>query len=207
MSRPKKSGLARAIFPVYGLLFICLGLFGCPKQPPPPIITPKKKVEKKTEKKAEEVTPSKRIEEEVTEPVIPRPPIEEEPVKPQRVPDVEFTKSYKTVHFEYDRSRLTLSARKTLKENAELIRKDLSKSPNLKLLIEGHCDERGTNEYNLALGERRAFSARDYLISLGIPANTLYTKSWGEEKPDDSRHNEESWRRNRRAEFQTSKGE
>ncbi|NIS71529.1 MAG: OmpA family protein, partial [Proteobacteria bacterium] len=67
--------------------------------------------------------------------------------------------------------------------------------------IEGHCDERGTNEYNLALGERRAMSARNYLMSLGIPRNRLSTISYGEEMPVDSQHNEDAWAKNRRGHF------
>ena len=199
----------RTILPVYALLFISFGLFGCAKKAPPPIMTPKKKVEKPAEEKPISPPPPKRVERKAPEPVSPPPRslIEEEPIKPQRVPEVEFTKSYQTVFFEYDRSRLTSTARQILKENAELIRKDLRKHHEFKLLIEGHCDERGTNEYNLALGERRSFSARDYLISLGIPAGTLYTKSWGEEKPVVYGHDEDAWRKNRRAEFQISKGE
>ena len=127
---------------------------------------------------------------------------------PQRVPEVDFVESsYEMIHFEYDKSRLLQDARRILKENVELLRKDLQKNPGLKLLIDGHCDERGTNEYNLALGERRAFSARDYMISLGIPANILYTKSWGEEKPLDPGQSERAWARNRRAEFHIYKGE
>jgi peptidoglycan-associated lipoprotein len=121
---------------------------------------------------------------------------------------VEFIESnYETVYFEYDQSRLTAEARRILGKNADMIRGSLEKHPELKILIEGHCDERGTNEYNLALGERRAFSARDYLISLGTPAAALFTKSWGEEKPVDPGHSEKAWARNRRAEFSVYKGE
>ena len=67
--------------------------------------------------------------------------------------------------------------------------------------IEGHCDERGTNEYNLALGERRAESARAYLVDLGISASRLSTISYGEERPLDNRSNEEAWSKNRRGQF------
>jgi len=77
----------------------------------------------------------------------------------------------------------------------------LSKNPNLKIQIEGHCDERGTAEYNLALGQRRANSAMKYLISLGIPAGRLSTISYGEEKPLDPAHNDEAWAKNRRGHF------
>jgi peptidoglycan-associated lipoprotein len=84
-----------------------------------------------------------------------------------------------------------------LKENAAL----LHKYPKVKIQIEGHCDERGTNEYNLALGERRANSTRNYLISLGISPDRISTISYGEERPLDPGHNEEAWAKNRRAHF------
>jgi peptidoglycan-associated lipoprotein len=77
----------------------------------------------------------------------------------------------------------------------------LKKFPNIKIQIEGHCDERGTNEYNLALGERRANSTKKYLLSLGVSENRMSTISYGEEKPMDSAHNEEAWAKNRRAHF------
>ena len=77
----------------------------------------------------------------------------------------------------------------------------MKKYPNVKIQIEGHCDERGTIEYNLALGERRANSAKKYLISLGMPADQISTISYGKEKPLDSGHNEEAWAKNRRDHF------
>jgi peptidoglycan-associated lipoprotein len=67
--------------------------------------------------------------------------------------------------------------------------------------IEGHCDERGTDEYNIALGERRANSAKRYLVNLGVDSSRLETVSYGEEKPVDSGHNEAAWKKNRRAHF------
>ena len=84
-------------------------------------------------------------------------PVVEGPVKIKRVPPVEFVESnYGMNHFDYDKSQLLPEARKILRKNAELIKKNLQKHLDFKLLIEGHCDERGTSEYNLALGERRA---------------------------------------------------
>jgi peptidoglycan-associated lipoprotein len=82
-----------------------------------------------------------------------------------------------------------------LKQNAAL----LAKYPRVKIQIEGHCDERGTSQYNLALGERRATSTKQYLITLGISADRISTISYGEEKPLDPGHNEEAWAKNRRA--------
>jgi len=101
------------------------------------------------------------------------------------------------IHFAFDRYDLSPEARGILAKNAEFI----LKFPRAKIQIEGHCDERGTNEYNLALGERRALSAKKYLVSLGVPAHRLATISYGEELPIDPRHNEEAWAKNRRAHF------
>jgi peptidoglycan-associated lipoprotein len=84
-----------------------------------------------------------------------------------------------------------------LKGNAAL----LKKYPKVKVQTEGHCDERGTLEYNLALGERRANSTKKYLLSLGIPSDRISTISYGEEKPLDPCHHEEAWAKNRRAHF------
>ena len=74
-------------------------------------------------------------------------------------------------------------------------------NPQKEVVIEGHCDERGTEEYNIALGERRANSAKKYLINLGVNPSQLSTISFGEEKPADPGHNEEAWAKNRRDEF------
>ena len=101
------------------------------------------------------------------------------------------------IHFEFDKSRLLPEAKKILREKAEW----LSMHPDVTVTIEGHCDERGTNEYNLALGDRRAESARRFLTDLGISAGRLTTVSYGEERPLDPRHNEEAWAKNRRAHF------
>ncbi len=77
----------------------------------------------------------------------------------------------------------------------------MKKNPGAKLLIEGHCDERGTAEYNMALGERRATAVKNYLVSLGVPKAALSTVSFGKEKPLDPGHDEEAWAKNRRAHF------
>ena len=101
------------------------------------------------------------------------------------------------VHFEFDRSEIQPEYKKTLEGNAEWLKKNSS----AKVVVEGHCDERGTEEYNIALGHRRAKSAKDYLTSLGIDSGRLSTKSYGEEKPLESCHNESCWWKNRRADF------
>jgi peptidoglycan-associated lipoprotein len=101
------------------------------------------------------------------------------------------------LQFEFDRWELTPEARRTLEDMAAA----LKAYPSLKLLIEGHADERGTPEYNLALGERRAQVAREYLVTLGVEAARLDIISYGEERPLDPAHNEVAWALNRRAHF------
>jgi len=102
----------------------------------------------------------------------------------------------KDIHFDFDKYDIRPAEATILKENATF----LKKYPNVKIQVEGHCDERGTNEYNLALGERRANSTQKYLISLGISPNRISVISYGEEKPlDPAHHNEEAWTKNRRA--------
>lgn len=99
------------------------------------------------------------------------------------------------VFFELDSSVLGADARRTLERQAEWLRL----FPEVALVIEGHCDERGTREYNLALGERRANAAREYLISLGVAPSRLRTISYGKERPYALGHNDEAWALNRRA--------
>jgi peptidoglycan-associated lipoprotein len=101
------------------------------------------------------------------------------------------------VLFDFDQSVLTPAARSILERKAAWLRNN----PGKAVTIEGHCDERGTADYNIALGERRANSARDFLVDLGISGSRLRTVSYGEEQPLDPRHNESAWAKNRRAHF------
>jgi peptidoglycan-associated lipoprotein len=101
----------------------------------------------------------------------------------------------KEIYFEFDRYDIRAQDAEILKENAAL----LKRFSKVKVQIEGHCDERGTLEYNLALGERRANSAKNYLLSIGVSADRLSTISYGEERPADPSHSEEAWSQNRRA--------
>ena len=101
------------------------------------------------------------------------------------------------VYFAFDSSDLKSEARELLQEKAAI----LEDNPALKVIIEGHCDERGTQEYNLALGERRARAAYEFLILLGIDAQRLQIVSYGEERPAIDGHNEAAWAKNRRCEF------
>ena len=101
------------------------------------------------------------------------------------------------IHFEFDSSTLLPEAQEILNKKAEWLRNN----PDVAATIEGHCDERGTNEYNLALGDRRAASAKTFLVDLGIAGTRLTCISYGEERPVDPGHNEEAWAKNRRAHF------
>jgi peptidoglycan-associated lipoprotein len=101
------------------------------------------------------------------------------------------------IHFDFDSSAIRSDAREILQANAALLMKNKFSS----ITIEGHCDERGTSEYNLALGQRRADETKRYLTNLGIKESLIQTVSYGEEHPLDPAHNEEAWAKNRRAHF------
>jgi peptidoglycan-associated lipoprotein len=101
------------------------------------------------------------------------------------------------IHFDFDKSSLTPAAQAILRDKAAY----LMANTNVSVIIEGHCDERGTNEYNMALGDRRAGSAKNFLVDLGIASGRLTTISYGEEKPVDPASNEAAWTKNRRAHF------
>jgi peptidoglycan-associated lipoprotein len=140
---------------------------------------------------------------EVSEPSVkeaPPAPMEVAPA-PQPAPGVAVTEERRSqfddVLFDFDQSELKEDGRRTCEAVADY----LTKNPQAKILIEGHCDERGTAEYNLALGERRATAVMTYLVSLGVPKAALSTISFGEERPLDPGNNEEAWARNRRAHF------
>ncbi len=117
-------------------------------------------------------------------------PVVAEPTKPQ-VAEVELG----DVYFAFDMYSLSAEARATLADNADI----LLANPGTMITIEGHCDERGTEEYNLGLGERRASSAKNYLVSLGVSASRIKTISYGEERPFQWGHNEDAWSQNRLA--------
>ncbi len=102
-----------------------------------------------------------------------------------------------TVNFDYDKSSISADARKKLQGNAEWIKNN----PRAKVQIEGHCDARGSIEYNVALGERRANAVKNYLTSLGVASERLSVISYGKEKPVDPADNDRAWAKNRRANF------
>ena len=101
------------------------------------------------------------------------------------------------IQFEFDMANITPDARAVLDNNASC----LKENAQMQISIEGHCDERGSAEYNLALGERRASAVKQYLVDLGVPSSRLRTVSFGEAKPAVQGHNESAWRYNRRSEF------
>ena len=110
-------------------------------------------------------------------------------------PKTELIRIGDRVLFDYDSHELDDSDRQILKAQADF----LKQNPSLKITIEGHCDERGTREYNLALGERRANAAKDYLMTYGISADRISVISYGKERPVDSGSNPLSWSKNRRS--------
>jgi len=134
----------------------------------------------------------------VPEPVrVPAEPLREDGIRSGNIDEINRNSPLKPVFFDYDSSDLSPAAKSALDENAGV----LKKYGTWVLTIEGHCDERGTPEYNLALGERRAVSARTYLVALGIAADRLRNVSYGKEFPFDPGHDEAAWAKNRRAHF------
>lgn len=135
----------------------------------------------------------------VTAPPPPPPP----PAAPKATLDERLSKDVSDVYFDYDKSDIREDARAMLTKNADALKAILADFPNASIAVEGHCDERGSAEYNLGLGDRRAASARDFLVQLGVPADRLRTISYGKERPVCTESNEDCWQRNRRAHFST----
>lgn len=113
-----------------------------------------------------------------------------------------FNTQIKDVFFEFDRADILPEAREILKMNAEILAKRI---PKAQILIEGHCDERGSEEYNLALGDRRAYSVKEFLMEHGVDGSRIRTISYGNERPFDPAHTEEAYAKNRRAHFVLAK--
>ena len=120
-----------------------------------------------------------------------------DPLTRAAIEDINKDSPLKPVFFAYDSDVLDETARKTMAANAEVMKK----YGTWVITIEGHCDERGTAEYNLALGDRRAIAAKNYMVTLGIAADRLRTVSYGNEFPFDPAHEESAWKQNRRAHF------
>lgn len=108
-----------------------------------------------------------------------------------------FLKDIRDAYFDYDSAAIRPDAREGLQKSADF----LKSYPSARVTVEGHCDERGSTEYNMALGDRRASAVKQYLVSLGVPTNQVLTTSWGKEKPFCSQPNEACWQQNRRGHF------
>ncbi len=154
----------------------------CAKKAVGPTTKAEKKMTDEAAKKAEEEAARQRA-------------LEEQRLKEARQAREAFVNEM--IHFAFDSSALDAAAQDILKKKAAY----LQANPDVRVVIEGHCDERGTVEYNLALGERRAQAAKAFLVNLGIDANRLETISYGEERPIDPGHNEAAWAKNRRDQF------
>ena len=134
----------------------------------------------------------------VAEPtIVPPEPVRDDAISSASLDELNKNSPLKPVFYELDSSELNAESQKTLDDNAALMKR----YPSWTVTVEGHCDERGTAEYNLALGERRAITARAYLVSLGIPAGRVRTVSYGKEFPFDPGHDESAFAKNRRAHF------
>jgi peptidoglycan-associated lipoprotein len=128
---------------------------------------------------------------------VPAEPIASDTLSSTDIDTLNKNSPFQPVFFAYDEDVIDAAGQQALNHNAELMKK----YPTWIVTIEGHADERGTAEYNLALGERRALASRNYLVSLGIPADRLRTVSYGKEFPFEPGHDEGSWSKNRRAHF------
>ena len=127
----------------------------------------------------------------------PTPPVVEDTITNRSLDEINLDSPFEPVFFGLDSAELDATARAVAAANADILRR----FPTWTITVEGHCDERGTAEYNLALGERRAEAVRAYLLSLGIAADRIRTVSYGKEFPFDPGHNEAAWAANRRGHF------
>ena len=136
----------------------------------------------------------------VTAPPPPPPPPASAPSKSL---EERVTSELQDAYFDYDKSEIRGDAQTALTQDATALKSILADFPNASIVLEGHCDERGSAEYNLALGDRRASSAKDFLVQLGVPADRLKTISYGKERPVCTESNESCWQKNRRVHFAT----
>ena len=167
----------KKILLISGLILIMLLALGCGKKVAPP-------VEEEPVAVVDTATPP------------PPPPVTPPPPPPQ-VEEADFN----VIHFDFDKYNIRPDQLALLNANVRL----LKENPDMMIKIEGNCDERGTTEYNLALGDRRAVAVKTYLMDAGIPEERISTISYGEERPVDPGHNEAAWAKNRRAEFRIVK--
>jgi peptidoglycan-associated lipoprotein len=131
----------------------------------------------------------------------PPPPPPPPAAKPKATIDQRLGSDVQDAYFDYDKSDIRSDAQATLTQDAAALNSILADFPSSVIVIEGHCDERGSAEYNLGLGDRRATATKDFLVQLGVSADRLRTISYGKERPQCSESNESCWQRNRRAHF------
>jgi peptidoglycan-associated lipoprotein len=189
-----RSAAPRAVLVV--LVMLAIGVSACGKKKPPVAraIPPPAAAPSPSGSASRVPAPP----EPVAEPtIVPPEPLREDSIASASLDDINRNSPLKPVFFEYDSSELAGDAMGILNANALV----LKKYPSWTITIEGHCDERGTAEYNLALGERRAVASRAYLVSLGISADRLRTVSYGKEFPFEPGHDENAYVKNRRAHF------
>lgn len=190
---PERKGILVTLAVV---LLFCFSLVDCTRKPAEP-----GPGEQMTQTQALEETPDTQVKVEELTPSAGEmsPPEEMETMSPESARKTAGfdVSDLMDVFFAFDQSDLTSEGRDKLAGNARL----LKAASGVKIVIEGHCDERGTSEYNLGLGERRASVVKNYLVSLGVSASRIKTISYGEEKPFAVGHNEAAWKQNRRAHF------
>jgi peptidoglycan-associated lipoprotein len=183
----------RRLMMVCAVLALVASVSACAKKkppvarptPPPPASTPTGRPPAPPEPVAE------------PQPVPAEPVAAEDTLAARDIDAINRDSPFQPVFYALDMAELDTAGQQVLNTNADILRK----YPTWIITIEGHADERGTAEYNLALGERRALAARNYLVSLGIPADRLRTVSYGKEFPFDPGHDEAAWSKNRRAHF------
>ena len=174
--------LSLACFIIFAFFISCKKSVPPPEPPPPepPVVEEQPEVIEVVEE----------------EPVIEEPVLTEEEIFLQKsLDEMNMEAPLQMIHFDFDKFFIRDDAKPVLETNAEW----LKKFSTIKILIEGHCDERGTEEYNLALGDRRAKSTMDYLVSLGVSPDNITIISYGKARPLDPGHNEIAWQKNRRA--------
>lgn len=183
--------LSLACFLIFAFLVSCRGKVKEAPTPPPPPPQPQP-AQVKEQPAPEKVVPEQPVAV-VKEPVL----TEEEIFMKKSLEDMNTEAPLDMIHFDFDKYFIRDDAKPVLEKDAEW----LKNFATIKILIEGHCDERGTEEYNLALGERRAKSTSDYLVSLGISSDRIRIISYGESMPLETGHDEVAWQKNRRAQF------
>ncbi|MGC9045196.1 MAG: peptidoglycan-associated lipoprotein Pal [Thermodesulfovibrio sp.] len=164
------------------VIFCLFFVFACAERK---IYMPEGKVEGEIPKKEEKIEAGK--------------PEQQEEISTEKMSELvkKLQDEVRDIHFDFDKYDIKQEDIPTLKKVASI----LQKYPGLKVIIEGHCDERGTAEYNFALGQKRANAVKQYLITLGVPSSKMEIISYGEEKPLCNEHNESCWQKNRRAHF------